>query len=79
MDKAMCCKEGYKHFKRACWGAWMAQLVKCSTLGLDSGHDFPVCEIEPQAELCTNSTEPVWDSLSATPVLMLTLSHTLSE
>ena len=42
----------------------MAQLVKCLTLDLDSGHDLMLCESEPPIRLCTDSVEPAWDSLS---------------
>ena len=34
-----------------CWGAWVAQLVKCLTLDFGSGHDLMVCEIEPRIRL----------------------------
>ena len=46
------------------WGAWVAQQVKCPTLGLSSGHDLMVCEFELHVGLCTDSTEPAWDSVS---------------
>ena len=32
------------------WGAWMAHLVKCPTLGFGSGHDLTVPEIEPHVD-----------------------------
>ena len=38
-------------------GTWMAQLVKCLTLDLDSGHDLTVHEIEPHVELSAESTQ----------------------
>ena len=42
----------------------MAQSAKCPTLDFGSGHDLTVREIEPRVELCTDSAEPAWDSLS---------------
>ena len=44
------------------WGAWVAQSVKHLTLDFGSGHDLAVRGIEPR-RLCTDSTEPTWDSL----------------
>ena len=29
------------------WGAWMAQLFKCVTLGFGLGHDFRVVRLNP--------------------------------
>ena len=56
----------------------MAQLVKCPTLGLGSGHDLMVCEFKPHIGLCGDSAEPAWDSLSpslsALPLLILSVS-----
>ena len=52
-------------------GAWMALLVKCSTLDFGSGHDLTVCEFEPYIRLCAESVEPAWDSRS----LPLPCSH----
>ena len=50
----------------------MAQLVKCLTLDLGSGHDVTVGEIKPCIKLCTDSVEPAWDSLSpTTPTLKI--------
>ena len=51
-----------------------AQSVKCPTLDFSSGHDLTVCEIEPCVGLCTDSMEPVWDSLS--PSLCPSPTHT---
>ena len=55
-------------------GAWVAQSVEPLTLDLSSGHDLTVCGIKPCVRLCTDSTEPAWDSLppslSALPLLM---------
>ena len=45
----------------------MAQLIKCPTLDLSSGHDLMVCEIEPHLRLCADSVEPAWDFLSPSP------------
>ena len=55
----------------------MAQSVKPVTLGLGSGHDIVVHEIEPRVRLCAGSKELAWDSfssLSAPPLLELSLS-----
>ena len=50
---------------RECFrGAWVALLVKYPTLDLGSGHDLVVREIQPHVGLCTDSTEPAWDSFS---------------
>ena len=53
----------------------MAQLVRCRTLDLGSGHDLTVREFEPHVGLCAGSGEPAWDSvspsLSAPPPLAL--------
>ena len=58
-------------------GAWGAQSVKCPTLDFGSGQDLTVC-----ADLCTDSIEAAWDSLSpslsAPPPLALCLSVSLS-
>ena len=39
-------------------GTWVAQSVKCPTLGFGSGHDLVFHEIEPRARLCADITEP---------------------
>ena len=57
------------------WGAWVAQLVKCPTLGFGSGHDLMVHAFEPYIRLQANSAEPSWDSLS--PSLSAPLLFTL--
>ena len=57
-------------------GAWVAQLLEHLTLDFGSGHDFMVHETEPHIELCTDSVEPAWDSLSV-PLPNLCL-HSLS-
>ena len=58
-------------------GAWVAQLVKCLTLGFGSGHDLMVRGTEPYVWFCTDSVELAQDSLSsslsARPPLMLSL------
>ena len=48
---------------------------KKSSLTLDfaSDHDLPILRIEPHVRLCTDSTEPAWDSLSFSLSLSLTL------
>ena len=52
-------------------------VLKLLTLDFGSGQDLTVHEIEPYVALCTDSTEPIWDSLSpslSTPLpLMCTL------
>ena len=54
----------------------LLRLVTAGHLTLDfgSGHDLMVHAIEPHIQLCTDSTEPAWDSLSpsltAPPQLM---------
>ena len=56
----------------------MAQSVKCLTLRFVSGHDLTVCETESHVGLCTDSTEPAWNSLSSSlsvpPPLVFILS-----
>ena len=60
-----------------------AQSVRQPTLDFDSGHDLTVCGIEPCLELCTDNTEPAWDSLSLSlcpsPAGSLPLSLSLSQ
>ena len=41
----------------------MAQSVKHLTLDFGSGHDLTVREMKTHVGLCTDSTEPAWDSL----------------
>ena len=70
-------------------GPWVPQLVKHPTLDFGSGQDLMVCEFEPLAGLCTESTEPAWDflfsSLPAPPsfvhvrTFMLSLFLSLSK
>ena len=52
------------YIKSCSFGACMAQSVKHWTLDFSSGHDHAVHEMEPGIGLCTNSTEPAWDTLS---------------
>ena len=42
----------------------MAQSVKRLTLDFGSDHDLTVHEFKPHVGLCTDNTEPAWDSLS---------------
>ena len=55
----------------------MAQSVECLDLG--SGPDLTVRGRELHVRLCADSTEPAWDSLSAPPLLMLSLSLSLKS
>ena len=63
---------------------WVAQSVKPPTPGFSSGHDLTVDGIKPHIRFCTESIEPVWDSLSlslsfsAPPRLACALSCSLS-
>ena len=59
-------------------GAWVAQSVKHPTLDFGSDHDLTVREFKPLVGLCADGMEPAWDSLSAPPLLMHTLSLSLS-
>ena len=43
----------------------MARLIKHPFLDFGSGYDLLVGEFEPHTELCDDSSEPAWDSLSA--------------
>ena len=56
-------------------GAWVVPSVKRPTLDFGSGHDLMVCGIKPRIELCTDSTEPAWDSLSPSLCAPPMLSH----
>ena len=55
-------------------GTWLAQRP---TLGLGSGRDLSVREIEPCIRLCADSVEPAWGSLSLPLSLLLTLPRWL--
>ena len=57
------------------WGAWVAQLVNCRTLGFSSGDDLMVPGPGSWSRFRTVSTEPTWDS----PSLSLPLSHPLKN
>ena len=48
------------------WGAWVAQLVECPTLGFSSGHDM-VLELEPYAGLCAEHRACLGFSVSLPP------------
>ena len=37
---------------------WMAQSVKCLTLGFGSGHDLMICEFQCHVKLCTDGVDP---------------------
>ena len=56
----------------------MAQSVELLTLDFGSGHDLTSCELESRIQLCADSAEPAWDSLSPSlfvlPLLRLALS-----
>ena len=39
-------------------GTWVAQLVKCPTLDVGSGHDLTVHEFNPHIGPCADSVEP---------------------
>ena len=54
----------------------MAQLVKHQILDFSSGHDLMVCKFEPRIGVRDDSTEPAWDSLSASSLLFLSLAQT---
>ena len=53
----------------------MAQSGKRLILDFSSGRDLMVPKIEPRVGLCTDGTEPAWNSLSA-PTLPV---HSLSK
>ena len=59
-------------------GTWVAPSVKCPTFGFGSGHDLTVSGFEPLIGLCTDSTEPAWDSLSPS-LFATTCADTLSR
>ena len=45
-----------KRIKRR--GAWVAQLVRCTSLDFGSGLDLTVREFEVRARLCADSVQP---------------------
>ena len=56
--------------------AWVTQLIEHPTLDFSSGHDLMVCKFEPRIGVRDDSTEPAWDSLSASSLLFLSLAQT---
>ena len=60
------------------WGAWVAQLLTCSTLDFGSGHDLTVVESSPMSGSVLG-VQPAWDSLSLSllPSSSALLTHTL--
>ena len=44
--------------RQSLWGAPVAQLLKCLTLGFGSGHDLMVRGFEPHVRLHADSPEP---------------------
>ena len=52
----------------------MVQWVKHLTFDLASGHDLRVSELE----LCADSSDPAWDSLSLSAPTLLLLMHALN-
>ena len=71
------------YLKGLSWGTWVAQSVKCPTLGFGSGHDLMIHEFKPHVRLCADGAEPAWDSLSlslfAPPLLALSLSLKINK
>ena len=59
-------------------GHVVAQSVKYWTLDFGSGHDLAVRDFKPCIRLGTDGEEPTWDSLSAPPPFVLSLSFSLS-
>ena len=57
-------KETISILRNSLKGAWVAHLLKRSTLDFGSGHDLSVCGFEPHIRLCADSAESAWDSLS---------------
>ena len=55
----------------------MAQSVECGTLDFGSGHDLTVHEFKPHVGLCAGGTEPAWDPLWPSPLLVLSLPLSL--
>ena len=62
------CRCYYKNMtyilKYVLWVTWVAQSVKCLTLGFSSGYDLVIGEFQPHIKLHADSAEPAWDSLS---------------
>ena len=57
----------------------MTHSVKRLALDFTSGHDLTLHEFEPCIRLLTGRAEPVWDSLSVPPLLVFSLSLSLSK
>ena len=57
----------------------MARAVKRPTLDFGSGHNLTVRGFEPRVGLCADSVEPAWDSASASPLLLPSLSLSLTK
>ena len=57
----------------------MAQLVKCPTRDVCSGHDLTIHEFELPEGLHADSVEPAWDSLSLSAPPLLSLSLKISK
>ena len=58
----------------------MAQSVKRPTLDIGSGHDLTDLGFESHVQLCADSRDPAWDSLSLSLSLSLpTLSLSLKN
>ena len=55
-------------------GAWVAQSVKRPTPGFSLAHDLTVHEFEPRIRLHPDRAEPGCDSLSAPPLLPLSVT-----
>ena len=55
---------GLPYFRSKARGTWVAQSGKRLTLGFSWGHNLTVQEMRPHVRLCTDNTEPAWDSLS---------------
>ena len=60
-------------------GTWVAQSVERLTLDFGSGHDLTVHGVEPCVRLGADISEPAWDSLSASPPLVLSLSPKINK
>ena len=59
-------------------GAWVAPWVECPTLDFGSGRDLTVHGNKHFVRLCTQGTEPAWDSLSRPLYLPPLLTCSLS-
>lgn len=74
-----CCRKGPKTRRASLrvpgWLGWFT----CPILDFDSGHDLPVCGIEPHIGLYADSVDLTWGPLSAPPLLMLFLSLKINK